>query len=461
MSSERLGKSDPSSRAGRAPIAVALIASLVLAIPSAYLILTGNNCGRAAFDATAYHLRFIRDLAAQFPAFDLSNPLTATTPGYHVVLALLARMGADSIEALRFGSVAIGCAFVATVAIWCGRRAARGEALALVLPLAVSLYVVGAAAWTVPDNLAWLLVVGILWLALMEARRPARLAAACVLLALLVYVRQIHIWAAAIIWIAAFTDARAEGRTPVASLARAASWACATLPAFLVLWLFMRKWGGLTPPRFQSDIQGINGATPAFILLQIAILAVGFLPWTWPALVRAWREHRGVVVGAALGGLLLAAIPATNASFQAGRFSGWWSLVERAPVIADRTSVVMLLAAPIGAAVTAALLAGLRPRDRAILGVALLAFAAALTANYNCWQRYHEPLLLCLLPACFLLQTERAAPRGWAGFAPPALLVLMLGLVSAGGFRGDPWPMDTLPAPQHIAPGDPFRAPGE
>ncbi len=461
MSSERPGKSDPVSRARRAPMFVAVVASLALALPSAFLILTGNNSGRAAFDATAYHLRFIRDLAAQFPNFDLSNPLTATTPGYHIVLALLARMGADSVEALRFGSVAIGCAFVATVAIWCGRRAARGEALALVLPLSVSIYVVGAAAWTVPDNLAWLLVVGILWLALKESRRAASLAGACVLLVLLVYVRQIHIWAAAIVWVAAFTDARGEGRTLGASITRAALWACATLPAFLVLWLFMRKWGGLTPPRFQSDIQGINAATPAFILLQIAILAVGFLPWTWPALVRAWRGHRAAIVGAALGGLAVAAIPATNASFEAGRFSGWWSIVERAPVIAGRTSAVMLLAAPIGAAVVGALLTGLRPRDRAILGIALLAFTAALTANYNCWQRYHEPLLLCVLPTCFLLQVERAAPRGALGFVPPALLVVLLGVVSAGGFRGDPWPVDALPAPQHIAPQDSFRPPGE
>jgi hypothetical protein len=461
MSSERPSKSDPTAPAQRAPLLVALVASLALALPSAYLILTGNNSGRAAFDATAYHLRFIRDLAAQFPAFDLSNPLTATTPGYHIVLALLARTGADSVEALRFGSVAIGCAFVATVAIWCARRAVRSEALALVLPLSVSIYVVGAAAWTVPDNLGWLLVVGILWLALMENRRPARLAAMCALLVLLVYVRQIHIWAAAIIWIAAFTDARADGRSPGASLVRAAAWACATLPAFMVLWLFMRKWGGLTPPRFQSDIQGINGSTPAFILLQVAIVAMGFLPWTWPALARAWRERRLVLLGAALGGLVLAALPETNASFEAGRFSGWWSIVERGPVIAGRTSVVILVLAPIGAAVLGALLRGLRPSDRAILGVTILAFTAALTANYNCWQRYHEPLLLCLLPACFLLQVERGGPRGALGLVPPALLVLVLALVSAGGFRGDPWPMDTLPAPQHIAPQDSFRSPRE
>ncbi|MEY2716226.1 MAG: hypothetical protein RIT24_2569, partial [Planctomycetota bacterium] len=42
-----------------------------------------------------------------------------------------------------------------------------------------------------------------------------------------------------------------------------------------------------------------------------------------------------------------------------------------------------------------------------------------------------------------------------------ALLVVLLGVVSAGGFRGDPWPVDALPAPQHIAPQDSFRPPGE
>lgn len=44
----------------RASITAAALAALALVLPSAALILGGNNSGRAAFDSTAYHERFIR-----------------------------------------------------------------------------------------------------------------------------------------------------------------------------------------------------------------------------------------------------------------------------------------------------------------------------------------------------------------------------------------------------------------
>ena len=447
---------DPVQRAERSPLWVAAVAATALALPAAFLIVTGANAGRAAFDSTAYHLRFIRDLAAQFPDFDISNPLTVTTPGYHILLALFARAGGDSLEALRFASLAIGCAFVAIVAAWFGRRARRAEAVVLSLPLCASIYVIGAAAWTAPDNLAWLLVVSILWLALMDRRGSTRLVIACVLLVALACVRQVHVWAAAIIWIAAFADARADGRTLGAALMRTALWGVATLPAFVALWAFVQHWGGLVPPRFQHEVQGVNLATIPFILLQVAILSLGFLPWCWNALARAWSAHRTVLVLAALAALAAAAVPETTASFEAGRFSGWWGIVARAPVIGGHTSVVLLAAAPVGAVVLLSLLLGLRDRDRAILGVAFVAFAAAVTSNYYCWQRYHEPLLLCFIPACILLQERRCELRGSAGYVPPIALALVLGAISASGFRGDPLPIDTLPSQRHWAPTDHF-----
>lgn len=440
----------------RAVWIVAAVVALFLAVPAAVLILAGSNAGRAAFDATAYHLRFIRDLAAQCPDFDLSNPLTATTPGYHIVLALVARAGADSLEALRFASLAIGCAFVATVASWYARRTRPLAATVLALPLVASVYVLGAAAWTVPDNLAWLLVVSILWLALMERAGAKRLALACVLLVALVSVRQIHIWAAAVIWAAAFADARRVGLGLVPSCMRAAAWGVATLPAFAVLWLFYRHWGGLAPPRFQNEVQGMSASTPAFLMLQVAILAVGFLPWTLPAVRRAWRDSRTVLFLAGASGLILAVAPVTTASFADGRFGGWWSLVERAPSIAGRTSLLMVAAAPVGALVLAALITGLPPRARMILGITLAAFAAAMTSNHYPWQRYHEPFLLCFIPACLLLQRERIGPLGLLRLAPTVMLALCFWAISAAGFRGQPLPPDTLPSPQHFAPGDAF-----
>jgi len=443
----------------RASITAAALAALALVLPSAALILGGNNSGRAAFDSTAYHERFIRALAESFPAFDLTNPLTATTPGYHIVVATFAQLGADSTTAMRLVSMLIGAAFVGCVAAWLARRGGALLGVVFALPLVASIYVLGSAAWLLPDNLAWLLVVSILFLALGEPARARRLVLASVLLVLLVCVRQIHIWAAATVWIGGWMLV-AGGARPARGLVdrtyRTMPWVLATGPAFAALVFFVRHWGGLTPPRFQNELQGLNPATPAFILLQVAVISAAFLPWLIGPVRRAWRQQRGALLAAALLGAIAALVPVTTADLHAGRFSGWWGVIERAPVVGGRTSLLVLLAAPMGAIVLAAALLGLTARARAVIGVSFLAFVAALTANYYCWQRYHEPFLLVLVPMLCVLQ-QQGTPRatGWRMLAPLAFAA-MLAVISARGFRGEPVPPDALPAPEHVAPEDPF-----
>jgi hypothetical protein len=275
----------------------------------------------------------------------------------------------------------------------------------------------------------------------------------------LVTVRQIHIWCAAVIWAAAWSSARERGLGPAASMRAAAPWILATVPAAACLAAFVAKWGGLAPPRFRNEVQGFSLATPAFILLQVAVLAVGFAPWIARPLAESWRRHRVRLVVAAGAGLLLAVIPETTASFADGRFGGWWGVIERAPAIGGRTSVAMLLAAPVGAVAVAALLLGVEARHRLALGAALLAFTAAVTANHYCWQRYHEPFLLVLMPMLALLQAHRRpALRGAALLPPLALAALLAAITAAGVLRGETVPENALPAPSHIAPGERFDA---
>lgn len=437
------------------------LAALTLLAPALALIVGGNNNGRAAFDSTAYHGRFIRALAESFPAFDLSNPLTATTPGYHMLLATAAKLGAESTMAMRLVSMAVGCAFVATVAAWMARRAGAGLAYLFTLPLIASIYVIGSAAWLLPDNLAWLLVASILFLALGDPPRARRIALASVLLAILVCVRQIHIWAAATVWVGGWILAGAGSprrRAPLDRALRTAPWILATVPAFAALGWFVNHWGGLTPPRFQNELQGVNPATPAFILLQLAVISLAFLPWLGGAVRRAWSEHRGIVVASAFAGLLAAAVPVTTADLHAGRFSGWWGLIERAPVLLGRSSVPMLVLSPIGAAMLGAALLGLAPRARMVLGMSILAFTAALTANYYCWQRYHEPFLLILVPVLCVLQRDQPTRLSPARALAPLAFAALLAVISVRGFRGEAVPPDAIPAVEHIAPGESFGA---
>ncbi len=432
---------------------------MLLFVPAMALIVAGNNNGRAASDSIAYHERFIRALADSFPWFDLSNPLTATTPGYHIILATVAQFVGDSNTALRLVSMLVGCAFVGLVAAWLARRVGVARGVLFTLPLIASIYVVGSAAWLLPDNLAWMLVAAILFLTLREPKRAQHLIVASLLLVLLVCVRQVHIWAAAMVWVGGWVLVGSGARPARGFVDRAfrtLPWVLATVPAFVVLALFVRHWGGLTPPRFQSELQGVNLATPAFILLQVSVLAIGFAPWLWGTLTRAWRDERGVLVLALILGVLLAAVPETTLDPAAGRFSGWWAIVGMAPTIARRTSVLMLFAAPLGAVVLASALLGVTTRQRVILTVSIVAFIAAVSSNYYSWQRYHEPFLLVVLATLCALERDRGESRSsWRWLFPIGLVLLHAG-ITMQGLSANPVALDTLPAPNHRMPGEVF-----
>lgn len=460
-----------------ATVAASAAAGLAL-LPALILIAINHNAGRAASDSIIYHERFIRQLAADWPRFDLSDPLTATTPAYHILLATAAVLGLDSEPALRLLSALIGAAFAALVAAWCARLTGVVNAILLTLPLACSVYTLGSTAWMLPDNLAWALVAAVIMLALARPPEPEpadhrsagplfdrdTIGSAAVLIAL-VFTRQIHIWAAGVVWLAAWFNARPAG-TPAfaqipARLTRVALAVLLTLPAFLVVAWFVRHWGGLTPPRFQSDITGVNPATPAFILVQIAILGIGFGPWLVPATLRAARQSPWILALAAAIGILLAVIPPTTHSIEAGRYSGWWSLARATPPLFGHTSPVTLVLAPLGAVLLAgALFAAPRRTGWVLLG-ALIAFAGAQSATINSWQRYHEPFLIILLAMLAASQPAqlRATPLNRLRAPAMGLLALILSAVTVLALRGPPIDHAALPPPKHTSPGDPWAQP--
>jgi len=469
-SGQHIGRNGPTLQSGppSPPIRVvfaALAAALAIFLPAAALAVAGNNAGRGAWDATVYHEPFIRQLAADWPRFDLSNPLTATTPGYHIVLATLDRFGPGSTTALRLASALIGAGLLATLATWLARRVRPLDAFLLSLPLAASIYTFQSAAWLLPDNLAWL---GVLWILILCLRDPPawrNLAIAGGVLAALVFTRQVHLWAAGVIWLAAWLGVRSTDpglfiRLP-ARIPRTVLAALITLPAVLVVAWFVRHWGGLTPPRFQSDMHGGNPATPAFMLVQVWVLCIGFGPWLAPALLRAARDHKAVLLAAGTLGLMLAIVPATTTDPDAGRYSGWWGVTGRAPVLFGRTNLLFVILAPLGAVWLAGALLAVPHRARWTLLGALVAFAAAQSATFFSWQRYHEPFLIILLAMLAALQPAELRRTPFARLRLPAMLVFcaLLAAISAMAIRGEPVAPGTPPPPKHTAPEDPWAAP--
>ena len=83
------GAQSPSMWWRLAPAVLAFLCA-VSVLPVIFL---GRDATSEAFDQQIAHLPAVEQFAAQLPAPDLSNYPSATGPGYHLLLAVPARLG--------------------------------------------------------------------------------------------------------------------------------------------------------------------------------------------------------------------------------------------------------------------------------------------------------------------------------------------------------------------------------
>jgi hypothetical protein len=433
-------------------IAAALGLTVVFAalvLPPIALGLGGTS---EASDQRKFHRPTIEKLAAELPRPDLVNLRTATAPGYHLAMAVVARGGLDGERELRAVSSLFSLAMLLVAWAVAARRAGPGSGLVLVAPVLLSSYVLGAATWLTTDNVALLLVLPAIAAGLSPAG-PRRLAAGGLAAAGSVCVRQIHVWTAIVPWIGAAmaiaadtaagrrwlgpgpaTDPDVRPWSTWSTRERAAVLMAGLLP-LAVVGMLVAAWGGLVPPPLADyHERGIRFAQP---VLTLALLG-GFGVFFVPVLVgRGTLAARGpVVVGVVAA--LLALVPATSYDPEGGRWGGAiWELVRRLPAPGDRSLVLAALA---GLGAWTAMHAWRRLRgvghtaDAVVLLVTLAGWTAAHCLNAQTWQRYAEPLLLVWLAwACAIVL--RADPdagggsrRWWIG--PAVLSLIQLGLLS-------------------------------
>lgn len=406
-------------------------ALLLIAWP---IILSGTTSGRGAYDDLKYHWPAIQTFADQLPTPDLSDYSSATTPGYHLELAVLHRFGAPRAFVQLYAS--LWTALLFAILAWRAGRAFGKPGILLTLPFLASIYVLFPSIWLLPDNAGWLGVLVILILALDYPSTTRNLLIAGIVLAMLVLVRQVHIWSAAIIvigaWTASTNDEHYNPRSPKEQTTHLIIAILATIPAFLLLLFFVRLWGGLVPPTFQSNHQGPNLATPAFILTQISILSVFFAPILCPRLLELLKAHKATIALVLILGLAIGLIPETSFDRDAGRFSGWWNFVKAAPTFADR-SPILILGAPAGALATMLWLSFVTKREAVILLITLLAFIAAQSANHASWQRYHEPMLL-MMGLLILTRSPLTRAQPKRVLISSVILSLILGAITLSAF---------------------------
>jgi hypothetical protein len=409
------------SPASAASICIAIFACIALP-----LILHNYDQGRAYYDQMTYHYPAIRHFLAGGDFRDYSS---ATTPGFHLLLAAVARLISDSERVLKLASFLITVALIGWVALRVARQVSdRTVAVILILPLLLSIYFLPSGVWLLPDNLAWLSVFCALVLAQEYRDEGTWYVLVSITLAAAVFVRQSNAWLCAV--------ACAVALAPTASWSdldgiprRLIRVSLAIAPCLGVLVYFVRLWHGSVPPSFAEKHAAINFAAAPYFLAVVGFYGLFYLPVIWGPVVRASRH---LLWWGALAGLTVGASSPTDWDQDAGRVSGLWNLARLLPSVAHRSVLIVSLAA-FGGSIGAALLALASRRDRVIAAVAAVGFVAAQTLSHFVYERYYAGFvfLIMILLVADIARRVAAVPR-WALAGPAALALLNACVLAAG-----------------------------
>ncbi len=410
-------------------LAVGLIGGFVYFTIILPLIVIDCNRGRGAYDQHVFHLVAIRQFARQWPHPNLADYPPASTPGYHLVLAGVARFISGDVRILRIAGTLFSVGLVTTLLSHVYSKAGFVRAILLCLPVFCSLHVLVSAAWLMPENTGWWAMLLVLLIALRPRVDGWTYFLGGLALLVVVWVRQSYLWVAAplcvAVWIGPEADHSLSHLRIRESSARLAWMTGATLPAVFTLAWFIRLWHGTVPPSQRFIVGGTNPAGIIMALAAAGVIGVFYLP----LLPRGnWRAS--FIIGAILGAVV-GSIPISSYSITEGRWSGLWNLTLHMPVIANRSPLMIALAA-LGGGVIAMWLMALPIRQRWIWGATALAFGLSQVATRNAFQRYDEPMVMIAAAISLAGRVERSPRRAWIG---PILLAGILALLTLTDLR--------------------------
>ena len=332
--------------------ATILLIYAVVALPAFF----GNAPFSDNYDEVKYHLPAIKRFAAQLPYPDLSSYSSATTPLYHLILAVLAREGC-SLTTLRLINLAISVATLLLVITYFRRSSisrSDWQPFSAGLLFAICLLFVGPSLRISTDNLPLGCAVAIIYLIDRDGPLTASGFALAVLLAVVaVLTRQLYLWLVPVLGLYALTNRgwSATGRVIAAS--------ASIVPLLAVLPLFL-LWHGLTNPQFAAEHEPqrniIYGKAVVLVFCYLATYAGAFAP----AMLRAlWpNDVRGRVLLVVTGALAVAILPVFHAyagSYSVPTEGGWIrAAAEHTPVIFHIWSLFWILF-PVGCVVLAAM----------------------------------------------------------------------------------------------------------
>ena len=385
------------------PVAVFLAIALTL-------IIIDHNKGRAYFDHTHFHLPVITQLINNF---DISDYKAATAPGYHLIFASVGQVTGLNVTFFKLINAFITAIFIGYLCIKLSANYRPLKVFLLMLPMVLSVYILPAGVWLLPDNLAWFTVAWVMFQINQNPFTNKQFITIAIVLALAVLIRQTFLWLAAIIWACALVvllkpttvhNSLTNVKTDQTTLVKIYILKCifATIPAVLVLLYLAITWRGLVPPSFQGIHHYISPSAPAFFFALFAVYTTFYLP----ILIRQNKNKitkNSLYLGAAIGFFSVIFI-ASSYDIKAGRFGGLWNIVKLFPNIGDK-SLLMIVLSIVGGAMFSALMKMLNDKEKLIIIVASIAFVSTMMVNQFVYERYFSGFIYITLILLISQQT--------------------------------------------------------
>ena len=399
-----------------APVAIFLAIAL-------FLIAIDHNNGRAYFDHSHFHLPVILGLIKDF---DISDYKAATAPGYHLIFASIGKFTGANVTLFKIVNALITSLFIGYLSFKLSIFYRPIYALILMLPITLSIYILPAGIWLLPDNLAWFAVA---WMIFQIESKPfsqKQLIYIAIVLALAVFTRQTYLWLVSILWASGiyylFIDKNKAYQSKYLLKCT-----ITTGPAILILLSLTIIWQGLVPPSFQSIHHHISPSAPAFFLALIAIYGAFYLPIFYHSLKNTL--NRKVIILGALIGFVSVIFITSNYDINAGRFGGLWNIVKVMPTIADK-SLLLIVLSTFGGALFMALMQIIDKEKRFIIIVATAAFVTAMVVNQFVYERYFSGFIYILLTyiACHQ-KTEHSFTKHYRAYSTIAIFALINALL--------------------------------
>ena len=366
-------------------------------------------------DEANFHYPTVIEFRNDFPALDLINYGSPTTPLYHIVVALAGLVMGPDIVRLRYINLAVSLLCVLVVFNFWWKKGDIAKASLLVAIFALSPYFLGPAIRLATDNAA-LIAVFLTYIVLQTSTLTKSTAIIANLLILVtILTRQIYAWLIPAYVVYAWLQSAMKLNRSFIRL---------TLPVVIPvvgLSVFLSLWGGLTTPHLPSHTAtSLNWDSPIFVIALLGLYGTFFAPWFYQALPN-FSQWRMLIVVAFLFTVICFLIhPVSNEYTELIRGGALWLVVSRLPTVFS-TSIVLWFLFPLGLVYSYILLKDSVSRDDYVLVLFYLFCLLSSIINSRTYQKYYEPFLLFLL-GDFVLRFS--GQRKWIYWVGPTFLLV-------------------------------------